>query len=135
MGLDKNPRLTPKDMQLLKGAIRRVFARSELRKKVLDANTVEHHEDLRPRVRKWGFCSVCGLVVPKYTLQVDHIQPLQPIGVELKDMTMDDLVSRSWCPEHNLQVICKPCHLNKSKIENAERRRLKKEKLSNEQRN
>lgn len=130
-----NPRLTKKDMQLLKGAVRRAFARSELRKTVLEKNSVDHFSEDRPRVTRWGFCSCCGLVVPKYTLQVDHIEPLQPIGTELTDMSMDELVNRAWCDETNLQAICKICHKAKSKAENAERRRIKKEKLENEQRN
>lgn len=124
-----NPRLTKKDVQLLKGAIRRAFARSDLRRSVLDLNSVDHFCEDRPRVQKWGFCGICGLVVPKYTLQVDHIEPLQPIGVDLMDMSMDELVARAWCEVSNLQAICKPCHLQKSKLENAERRRIKKEKI------
>lgn len=124
----KNPRLNKKDMQLLKGAIRRVFSRSDLRKKIVDLVEIEHVDLKRPRVKKWAWCAICGEVVPKYTLQVDHIEPLQPIGVYLEEMTTDELVQRAWCVESNLQAICKPCHSIKSKLENSERRRIKKER-------
>lgn len=123
-----NPRLTIKDMQLLKGAIRRAFSRSELRKTILLKNRIDHSDLDRPRVKKWSYCAECGSVMPEYLMQIDHIEPLQPVGVELVNMTMDDLVNRAWCQETNLQVLCKPCHNIKSKLENAERRRLKKEK-------
>lgn len=125
----KNERLTKKDIQLIKGAIRRVFSRSDLRKKIIDSVTIEGYNDPeRPRVKKWGQCRICNQIVPRYTMQVDHVEPLQPIGVELYDMTADELINRAWCIESNLQAVCKPCHMIKSKQENALRRKLRKEK-------
>lgn len=112
-----NSRINDKEWGLIKGAIRRVFSRSDLRRSVLDAATVEHKDVSRPRVTKWCKCAKCGQVVPKYTCDVDHIEPVIPIGRHMKDMSLDEAVDRIWCNEVNLQVMCGPCHDNKTKLE------------------
>ncbi len=43
-------------------------------------------------------------------------------------MTLDELIDKQWCDESNLKPLCKPCHEVKTKAENKERRRLKKER-------
>lgn len=124
----KNPS-NPKERNLLKGAIRRVFSRSDLRRKVLDAAVILGYSDPnRPRVTKWCKCTECGKMEPKYLMQVDHKQPLVPIDKSLEDMTWDEVVDNTWCDESNLQPICKPCHKKKSLAENKLRREFKKGK-------
>lgn len=122
----KNPRITHKERGLLKGAVRRVFSRSELRAQVVAASRIDHQDPERPRVKKWSRCASCKLPTATYQMQVDHIEPLQPIGVALDEMSMDDLVNRAWCDVKNLQALCLQCHKAKSKLENAERRKLRK---------
>lgn len=46
---------------------------------------------------------------------VDHIQPI--INPEVGFTTWDDLITRMFCEEDNLQVLCKDCHDRKSKDE------------------
>lgn len=118
----------PKERNLIKGAIRRVFSRSELRRQALDSTRIEHYDEERPRVTKWSWCTDCGIIEPTYLMEVDHVTPLVPLDGSLEDMTWDEVVNRTWCDPVNLKPKCKDCHSIKTKGENAERRRLKKEK-------
>lgn len=118
----------PKERNLIKGAIRRVFSRSELRRKALDKAVVKDYSDpSRKRVTRWGRCAVCNKLEPAYLLEVDHLEPVVPQDSSLEQMTWDALVDRLWCDEDKLQAVCKPCHKLKSKKENKERRISKKE--------
>lgn len=124
----KNPK-NPKERGLLKGAMRRVFSRSEVRRRALDKALVKDYSDpSRKRVTRWGKCSACNKLEPAYLLQIDHIEPVIGVNESLDDISWDTLVDRLWCDEKNLRAICKPCHKATTKIQNAERRRHKKEK-------
>ena len=118
----------PKERNLIKGAIRRVFSRSDLRRKALQASVTDHIDPSRKRVTRWSKCSACGKLEPSYLCEVDHDIPIIPVDSSLNEMTWDEIVDRVWCDENNLKVMCKPCHKSKSKDENKERRKLKKEK-------
>lgn len=120
----------PKERSLIKGALRRVFSRSDLRRSVIEASRIPWVDIDRPRVTKWSRCEECKQPIPTYLMQVDHVVPLIGVYEELGDLTWDELISRLWCEPSNLRVLCKPCHLKKTKAENAERRRIKKEKKS-----
>lgn len=118
-----------KERGLIKGAIRRVFSRSELRRKALDAALVKDYNDpSRKRVTRWGRCAECKILTPLYLLEIDHKVPIVPIGSTLEEMNWDDVIDNIWCDERNLQAVCKDCHKAKTKEENAERRKIKKEK-------
>ncbi len=122
-----NPLVSAKEWGLIKQALRRVFSRSEHRRKVLEKCTVDHVDPNRPRVGKWGACAVCGQVVPRYLLQVDHITPIVGVHETLEQLGLDEVLNRIWCDLGNLQPICKdPCHSLKSEQENRERRKYKK---------
>lgn len=124
-----NPRLTPKDRGLIKGAMRRAFSRSELRKKVMAKSIVPGHQDpSRPRVTKWSRCAVCSGIKPAYLAVVDHISPVIPTNSSFEAMSLDETVDRMWCDEANLQAICEPCHDEKSTREKNERKLLKPKK-------
>jgi 5-methylcytosine-specific restriction endonuclease McrA len=116
---------SPKERNLVKGAMRRVFSRSELRQQVLKRNLIEHSDPKRPRVKKWAWCEVCGEVLPAYTMAVDHRIPLVPIDKTLEDMSWDEVVERLWCDVSNLQLICTPCHKLKSSQERKQRKKAK----------
>lgn len=115
-----------KEQGLVKGALRRVFSRSELRKEVIEEATIKHHDPERPRVTKWVFCNECGLIFPKYLAQVDHVTPLIPLEQTLEELTWDEVIDRLWCDKSNLAVVDKDCHSIKSKEENKKRREFKK---------
>ena len=118
--------MTDKERNLIKGAIRRVFSRSETRCKVLNSSIIEHVDVERPRVKKWGRCESCQKIEALYQLEVDHKVPVVPKESSLKEMSWDTLVNNVFCDESNLAVICKFCHRQKSKEENKKRREFKK---------
>lgn len=120
-----NSRMTAKERNLVKGAIRRVFSRSELRKAALLRVKVEHSDPNRPRVKTWYYCEYCGELHPQHFLNVDHRDPIVPVYTTLDRMTWDQLVDRIWCEESNLQVLCLTDHLQKSKLEKEERKKDK----------
>jgi len=124
----RNPRMTAKERGLLKGAARRVFSRSDLRKQALEAYAIEHSDPLRPRVTKWLWCPECGLIYPKYLSQVDHVSPIIKTHETLDDLTWDELVDRLWCELDNLRPLDKDCHQIKTKLENKQRRLAKGKK-------
>jgi 5-methylcytosine-specific restriction endonuclease McrA len=125
----KNPRISKREQGLLKGAIRRVFSRSDLRRKVVEASVDRTITDpSRPRVKVWCICRECHKPTPKSYMIVDHKDPLIPLDSSFEDMSLDTVVDRAWCDENNLQALCEDCHTIKTKAENKERRRLKKEK-------
>jgi 5-methylcytosine-specific restriction endonuclease McrA len=122
-----NDRVTAKERNLIKGAIRRVFSRSDLRRSVIDASVIVGHVDnSRPRVKTWCRCSGCKTPTPKSYMEVDHIDPVVPVNKNLTSMTFDDIVNRIWCEFTNLQAICPECHTTKTKTENKLRREARK---------
>lgn len=76
------------------------------------------------RLAKHYVCACCNTPFPAKDVQVDHINPIidPVVGFE----TWDVLISNLFCEKGNLQVLCKPCHLNKTNAEKA----LKKEKTN-----
>ena len=124
-----NPRMSKKELGLLKGAIRRVFSRSDLRRSVIAKARIEGHQDSsRPRVKKWATCHECKQPTPEYLMQVDHVDPIIPIDSSLDEMKIDDLVNNVWCDANKLDALCKPCNSIKTKAENKLRRENKKRK-------
>lgn len=116
-----------KERNLIKGALRRVFSRSELRRQAQDAALLkDYHDPSRKRVTRWGKCSSCQKLEPLYLLVVDHKEPVVPIDSSLDEMDWNTVVDRLWCDEKNLQAICKPCHHSKSALETKERAKIKK---------
>lgn len=123
-----NPRITPKERNLLKGAIRRVFSRSELRRSIVDTCIIKHVNLDRPRVKTWCECTNCHKPTPKSNIQVDHVFPVIPITGSLEEMTWDEVIDRLWCKPDNLDPICIDCHEIKTKLEAKQRREYKKGK-------
>ncbi len=121
-----NPRITPKERGLLKGAMRRVFSRSELRLLALKKVAIRHEDDRHPRVKKWGYCESCGEVTPQWKLQIDHKIPIIPLHKSLESLSWDEVVNNMWCEPGNLQAICETCHHVKTKEENKLRKANKK---------
>jgi 5-methylcytosine-specific restriction endonuclease McrA len=127
-----NPRITAKDKMLIWGALRRVFARSELHKSIVDESIVQHSDPERPRVKTWSRCAGCGKPEAKSYMDVDHISPTTPLTITTKDfiqtLTIDQMADILWSERNNLQILCPLCHNSKSQAENAQRRANKKRK-------
>ncbi len=129
--MKNNPRISAKERGLIKGALRRVFSRSDLRRATIDASRVEHSDPDRPRVKKWSRCPVCNQFIPTYLMEADHEDPIVPIDSSLEDMTASELVDRMWCDPKNLVAKCKNCHHTKSKCEQKARKQNKDGKKKN----
>lgn len=123
-----NKRITKKERSLIKGGVRRAFSRSELRERAVATSRVDHFDPTRPRVKKWSKCADCGALTPTYKGDVDHVDPIIPVDSSFEDMSLDEVVDRTWCPENRLQFLCEVCHDRKTKAENKTRRENKKAK-------
>jgi 5-methylcytosine-specific restriction endonuclease McrA len=69
-------------------------------------------------------CANCHEKFSRKQINVDHIQPV--VNPETGTTTLDGYVARLFVPIEARQVLCKPCHKAKSKIENRVRRMAKK---------
>jgi 5-methylcytosine-specific restriction endonuclease McrA len=65
--------------------------------------------------------------VIKGRVNIDHIVPVVDSG---KDFSWDLLIEGLFCPESNLQCICKECHTKKTEKENKHRVIQRKNKKS-----
>ena len=109
---------TDHELNLMATALRQAFRHSSKYKQCIEAAKVETAEGTRFR------CAMCGGLAKRSHIQVDHIDPVQPIdGSPLK---REELLDRVWTDK--IQVLDKTCHSKKSTQENAERRKLKKER-------
>lgn len=129
-----NSRVTHKERGLIKGALRRVFSRSDLRRQALAASLIQHIDPKRPRVTKWSLCPICKVKTPAYLMEIDHKSPVIRITEASADLDANTLVDRIWCEPDNLMAICKSCHKVKSKLESRERTKHKREKKANARR-
>lgn len=109
-----NPRVTKADRGRLKGALRKAFIYSDLRTACITAHTIEHSDQRNPRCEFWGWCGVCGVVMPRWKLEVDHISPVILETTSFEEMGCDATVDRMWSELANLQCICDDCHYTKT---------------------
>ena len=121
-----NKNMTYKDMNNIKGGLRRAFARSDHYQKVKAKYRVEHFDPKHPRCSKWSYCAVCGVVTPDWRTTLDHIDPLVPVNSHFEDIPINESINRLWCEESNLQNICDACHYVKSRLEAEMRKPYKK---------
>lgn len=124
-----NSRISPKEWGLIKGALRRVFSRSDLRRQALELSRTNHTDPNRKRVTRWSRCPYCKKHTPTYQMEVDHLLPVIALTESLHDLDANTLVNRIWCDAENLVAICKPCHTEKTRQETKQRaanRKLKR---------
>ena len=86
-------------------------------------------------------CSGCKETVPATTkvggrrtknVHVDHIEPI--VDPDVGFVSYDVLIERMFCETEGFQILCKPCHNNKSSAEKRqakERRDNAKQQLQN----
>ena len=70
--------------------------------------------DFGPLGGKRYVCAKCRFAHEKKQIEVDHILPVVPRWLKKIDMTMDKVIGNTYCGEMNLQVLCKPCHKEKT---------------------
>lgn len=71
-------------------------------------------------------CASCKEEYTSKDVQVDHIDPI--IDPAVGWVSWDNFVERLFCEKENLQVLCKPCHENKTKGERNRRKKSSKNK-------
>ena len=118
----KKPKYNPNSV--IRGALRRAFARSPIVQEVMQASRREV-----PRFNKDGSrhkknsvqrqCQVCDEWVGSTKLAVDHIEPVVSIEDGFNDW--NEFIDRLWCDKKNLQRICDTCHDAKTTIERTTR--------------
>lgn len=77
-------------------------------------------------------CNGCKGVFPSSEVQADHINPV--IDPLVGFTTWDSVIERMFCETEGFQILCKPCHNNKSSAEKRqakERRDNAKQQLQN----
>jgi len=70
------------------------------------------------------FCAICGVIGGKKDVQLDHVIPCVPVtGWD----SFDGFIDRMFPDDPSgFQVLCKPCHKEKSLAENVERAKHRK---------
>lgn len=63
-------------------------------------------------------CAQCKKEFNSSQVQVDHIEPVVPLNIPAKHMSMSDFLMRLYVEEDGLQILCKTDHKEKSKEEN-----------------
>lgn len=108
------------DKALIKGALRRLMARSPMVKRVYEQNL--HPTAKGIRGGKQYICNHCKKTFPSNRMAVDHIKPVVPINSNIQEMSYEMIVNRIFCPISNLQLLCETCHQIKSKEEREQRK-------------
>lgn len=84
-------------------------------------------------------CAMCESSFKQNEVVIDHIEPV----VSIKDgfTNWEDFINRLFCDVEGFQILCYPCHDQKTNIEdslraeyNAERKRIEKEKKKEQKR-
>lgn len=77
------------------------------------------------RVAEHKKCASCHNNLPTKEVQVDHIMPV--VDPATGFVSWDETIYRLYCDTSNLQVLCKACHLLKTKADKALRKEPVKE--------
>lgn len=72
------------------------------------------------RLANMYMCRSCKGKFPATKVQVDHIEPV--VNPKTGFTTWDDFITRMYCEEKGLQVLCTDCHDTKTKQERQKRK-------------
>ena len=98
------------------GILRRAMVRWEPKSMALEEACVGQRVNKRTgRKAKHYCCSDCGELFVLRDVQVDHIDPV--VDPEVGCVDWETFIDRMFCETDNLQVLCKPCHKEKTKAE------------------
>jgi hypothetical protein len=67
------------------------------------------------RLAQHYLCAMCEQEYTQKDVQVDHIKPV--IDPKKGFVSWDTYIDRMFCEGKNLQVLCKVCHAEKTKLE------------------
>lgn len=120
--MDKLEFLDKRTLAIVISAVRKSFCRHSPEYAKALSKVVDYSG---PRGGRRWYCEKCGLKLAHTETFVDHIEPIIPLNQSVINLTFKELYERCWTTSDNLQVLCKPCHMIKSKQENKERREYK----------
>jgi 5-methylcytosine-specific restriction endonuclease McrA len=103
----------------IRGALRQAARRYPVKHQVLDS-VKQRVEGKRHRFEYQ--CALCKQAFQRKKVEVDHIKPAGSLN-EYDDLP--GFVERLYCEPDDLQVLCIPCHRDKTKVERAIARREK----------
>lgn len=104
--------------QFVRSALRAAFRKWPPKFEVLrNAYTERKLNKKSGKMAKHYRCASCNKDFPLTEVQVDHIQPVVPRNFT----TWDSFIERLYVEAKKLQVLCKPCHKTKTKVERAAR--------------
>lgn len=72
------------------------------------------------RMAKHYQCNCCKGEFPLKEVQVNHIEPVVPVE---GFTTWDDIIYRMFCEQDGLEVLCVPCHKERTADENQQRKK------------
>jgi hypothetical protein len=73
------------------------------------------------RLAEHYLCAACKEAFPAKDVQVNHVTPVVPVtGFD----DWNGVISRLFCEEDGLEVLCIPCHKTITKSENEERKHI-----------
>ena len=107
----------------IKGALRQVAKFAPEVKEAL--NNAIHPTIKGPRGGAMFKCAKCKKSFDRKEVQVDHVEPVIPIEKRTVDLDWNEIISRMFCSAENYQVLCKPCHKEKSDEERKERKKYR----------
>lgn len=67
------------------------------------------------RLAQHYLCAMCEQEYTQKDVQVDHIKPV--VDPKKGFVSWDTYIDRMFCEGKNLQVLCKVCHVEKTKLE------------------
>jgi hypothetical protein len=110
-------------MSSIIGSLKRTFSRSPMVRDFLSKYRREQEwfkkDNTKAKKPKVFYkCFKCQQEFNSNNVQVDHIEPVVPVNIPAKHLSMNTLIDRLFCDESNLQILCKEHHNEKSKLEN-----------------
>jgi len=114
----KKPKYNPNSV--IRGALRRAFARSPLVQEVMNESRREmprYKQDGTRHKKNWvqRQCEVCNNWESSSKMAVDHKVPVVSVDDGFQDW--NEFIDRLWCDKGNLQRICDTCHDKKTSQE------------------
>ena len=79
------------------------------------AKTEKEINKATKRLAQHYLCAMCEQEYTQKDVQVDHIKPV--IDPKKGFVSWDTYIDRMFCEGKNLQVLCKVCHAEKTKLE------------------
>jgi 5-methylcytosine-specific restriction endonuclease McrA len=81
----------------------------------------KHVNKYSGRMAEHYLCASCGGLFIARDVQVDHIDPV--VDPVVGFVNLDTFSDRLHCPKDNMQLLCKPCHKEKTNVERKERKK------------